>query len=310
MSRLQSATPPRVVAILTSDWHLSEKPPVARSAEEDWFETQKRYLRQIGVLSRRHGIAGIPIICAGDIFDKWNSSANLINFAISEMPHVYAVPGQHDLAHHNYENIRKTAYWTLVEAGKVTDLRHGSTLGMGVQDLVLHAFPWNHEIRPREVPSSLCLHIAVIHCYIWKKGFGYPGAPKDKRVGSLLPRLKGYDVAVFGDNHLGFQYKNIFNCGGLMRRKSDEINYAPGVGLLYSDGTVKRHYLDTSGDKFIDPSILKKVGKDGVDMEDFIEELKSLGDQAINFHSAIREFIDKHEISEEVANIVIESMES
>ena len=44
----------------------------------------------------------------------------------------------------------------------------------------------------------------------------------------------------------------IFNCGCLMRRKSDEIDYKPQIGLLLESGEIKLYFLNISKDKHLD----------------------------------------------------------
>jgi hypothetical protein len=75
-----------------------------------------------------------PIVYVGDIWDHYRQPPEAINWAIRELPKGYAIPGQHDLRHHNYEDIKKTAYWTLMEAGVILDMRPWHILresGMG-----------------------------------------------------------------------------------------------------------------------------------------------------------------------------------
>jgi DNA repair exonuclease SbcCD nuclease subunit len=110
---MRAADPNPVIAILCSDIHLSERAPIARAVGQDWFTVQKRYLDQLRELKEKHNAI---LIVAGDVFDYWKSSPELINFAIVHMPECYAVPGQHDLPNHNYNDLHKSAYWTLVEA--------------------------------------------------------------------------------------------------------------------------------------------------------------------------------------------------
>lgn len=188
-----------VVAILCSDIHLSIKPPVCRSIDVDWFDTMAYYLTQLNNLAEEHAA---PVICAGDIFDKWNAPAELINFALAYLPdEMYAVPGQHDLPAHNYDEMNRSAYGTLVEAGKIINLEPGKPQYDG--DLALHGFPWGTPITPLREKDEDFIHLAVIHQYAHKgKSTSYPGAPADCHVKHLLKQLDGFDAAVFGDNHI------------------------------------------------------------------------------------------------------------
>src|SRR4051812_16800052 len=79
----------RQVRLITcSDLHLREDTPLARK-EKDWYGVMARYLGQLGAVAYKFRS---PIVYAGDIFHRWNSSAELINFAITHLPMGYAIP--------------------------------------------------------------------------------------------------------------------------------------------------------------------------------------------------------------------------
>ena len=108
-----------VIAVLCSDIHLSLKCPVARSAEPNWLEATKRSLDELRSVAEEHNA---HVVVAGDIFDRWNSPPEIINFAIENLPNCYAIPGQHDLPNHRYEEIERSAYYTLIKAGIIENL--------------------------------------------------------------------------------------------------------------------------------------------------------------------------------------------
>jgi len=311
-----------VIAILLADIHLSLKAPVWRSAEPDWLRAQLRPLDEVKGLQLRYKC---PVLCAGDIFDRnrgiadgWNAPPELINYAMSHLPNnMYCIPGQHDLPNHRYEDIKRSAYWTLVEAGKITNLSpetDGVSYGKGM--MRIFAFPHGCPIRPCSVPRMAGrLYIAVVHDYVWIPGSSYSGAPKEKKIRSTKlrnGRLMGYDVIVYGDNHKGFKAKigktTIFNCGTLMRRKSDEIDYKPQVGLLLKSGMVIPHYLDISKDKYLltaDP----KGERPELDLKSFMEKLEKLGKTELDFEDAMEEFIRAGKVCIEAGQIILEAME-
>lgn len=302
----------RLVAVLCSDLHLSLKPPLARSVEEDWLGVQAEYLRQLRDFARPQGLFtdAVPIICAGDVFDRWNSPVELANFALKHLPIMYAIAGQHDLPNHRYEDICRSAYWNLVEAGRIINLY--SDQNFVSNNLCLHPFHWNSEVLPCDSPNSMMINVAVIHAYIWTGENSYAYAPESQKLSKWKKRLKGYDVALFGDNHLGFTAKSgectVFNSGGFMRRKSDEISYRPSVGLLYSNGSVKRKYLDVSKDKFLSETLSEELSKNPHQMAEFLAELVHLGDNQINFREVVKQFLDREEVSPKVRKVILKAM--
>lgn len=316
----------KVLAIFLADIHLSLKPPIWRSAESDWLEAQARVLHEVTLLQEKHEC---PVICAGDIFDRsrkiadgWNAPAELINFAIEHLPdNMYAIPGQHDLPNHQYSDIDRSAYWTLVKADRIVNIPPESIMDID-QCLTLFGFPPGYENKPfigcsYKLDGSNIV-IAVVHDYIWVPGYSYPGAPDEKLIQRSRYHNKiyngkyfGYDVVIYGDNHKGFRCKigdtTIFNCGTLMRRKSDEIDYKPQVGLLLEDGTVISHYLDTSEDKYIEKE--EERVETNLDMGEFFDELEKLGKTALDFKEAMKEFLHSGKTSAEAKQIILDAME-
>lgn len=296
-----------IIAVLCSDIHLSHTPPVARSAEPDWYRAQARVLDQLGALGDKYG----PIVCAGDIFDRWNSPPELINFAIACLPHMFAIPGQHDLPHHNLDELRRSALWTLVEADAISLIEEcGSWLGYeDGKDPVLYGYgcPWGGSLKSPQ-RSEGGIHLAVVHQYIWKQGHGYPGAPVDSKVGGAIRQLSGFDAAVVGDNHSGFlAWQNrLINCGCLIRRKQDERKYRPMVGLLHEDAHIEPHYLDTSEDLWVEPEATPVVKSHG--LEEFLNELK-VATESFDFRLAVHRYLESNRVNRRTTEILLGAME-
>jgi len=311
-----------VIAIACADIHLSAKAPIWRSAEPDWYAAMKRPLKEINNLQEEYDC---PILCAGDIFDQWygasrKEASELINFALKYLPdNMYCVPGQHDLPDHNYEDIGRSAYYTLVQAEKIQNVLPDVCIDNFLYDnIVLHGFPFGHKLKLLNKPNEE-ISIAIIHEYCWIKGHSYPGAPEENKFGKRKAGIDknnkwlGYDIVIYGDNHKGFKHQiedtTIFNCGTLMRRKSDEIGYKPQVGLIYSDGSVEPHYLDTSLDKHLDVSGLKDADTE-LDISSFIEELSKLGEAAFDFTAAMKQYFAKNKTNKNVKNVILKAMEN
>ncbi len=317
----------KVIAIFLADLHLELNPPIWRSAEPDWLEAQYRPIEELRILKDKYDC---PVICAGDIFDRnkkiadgWNASPELVNWAIGCLPEMYAIPGQHDLPNHRYEDIHRSAFQTLVKAGKIIELKPGQLkkVIIGSQNLMLCGYPPGYEIESvngcEDDRDDGDIWIAVVHDYIWIPGKSYPKAPDEKRL-KLLGSNKsgkkfyGYDVIVYGDNHKGFMthagQTTIFNCGTLMRRKSDEIDYRPQVGLLLESGKVVSHYLDISEDKYLDV-VDEKDSQEELDMTSFMQELEKLGETALDFKNAMKEFFHQGKTSDQAKQIILKAME-
>lgn len=301
----------QVIAILCSDIHLSHRAPIARSAEPDWYAAMQRPLDQLADLKARHDC---PIICAGDVFDKWDSPAELINFALEYLPVIYAIPGQHDLPDHNLDDIKRSAYWTLVTAGEIENIEEP----ISICGFSLYPFPWGVDVSPPVLRPKNSINLAVVHSYIWTQGSSYPGAPKDKNVSKYIRRLEGYDAAVFGDNHQGFicsigseegDHCSIMNCGTLMRRTSKELNYQPQVGLLLPSGSIRAVKLDCREDKWIDFDQALELVEQSLEITDFVVELAALGRKSVDFGTALKRFLTSNKIDSHVRKIILQAME-
>jgi hypothetical protein len=306
--------------VLVSDIHLRHLPPIFRSVEKNWYATQKGYLDQLIALTRAYRPEPtLPVICAGDIFHKWNSPAQLINFAIDHMPHVYAVPGQHDLPFHNYGEIEKSAYWTLVQAGKITNLSAEAPIeitGAG-SVLRLHGFAWGRPISDLAAPHDLLVEVAVIHAFIWTKTTGYPTAPPEQRLKPFKRKLRGYDVALFGDNHKTIFWNinrdadtvTILNPGSFMKQTTDQRDHVPCVGILHSDGSIEPHYLDVTGDKFLLPDEFNKLTIGEESLSQFIGQLMKLQSDSVNFEAVVKQRLEERKASPKVKRIVLAALE-
>lgn len=280
-----------VVAIVCSDLHLSATPPLARSREDDWFKAMRKPLRQLRDLVHKHEV---PLFVAGDLFDVWNPPPRLINFALEEIPRCYAIPGQHDLPYHSTELLQQTAYWTMVLAGVVSDISD-KRLTIDGGKVTFYGFPWGRTPRPPH-PKDRGISVALCHRYVWTTGHSHPAADASDKASNLRGILNGFDVAFFGDNHSSFSAlagkTKIVNCGGFMRRKSDEADYLPRAHLLYRDGSTVPIAIDTSGEAIYKRTseIKSTLGEIG----DFLQEMEKLRGDPLDFNETLSRYIQSN----------------
>lgn len=294
------------VAILISDIHATLKPPRCRGNERNWLDKQAEYFAEILLISRK---LRVEIFCAGDIFDRYDPTPELINYMIANMPHMYAVAGNHDLPYHNLNAIRQSAYWTLVQAGKITNL--GSDKPEIIPGgIAAYGFAYGQETHPPDDRTGM-LRLAVVHDYCWYSKdpkTGFPGAPPEKSIEQHAKRLGGFDVAHFGDNHtpvsrlVGDLW--IFNPGNLIRRTVDECRREPEYGILYDDGTVKRVLLESAAeDKFIaddEPDADDELEE----IQEFVRGLMDAPDARFDFRQAVERYILEKKPSPQAATIL------
>jgi hypothetical protein len=306
---------PYPLAIAIADLHLSLLQPACR-ADKDWLETQAGYLKQVKDLAYELSkTAGhyLPILCAGDIFDKWNAPPELINFALRHLPDgMWCVPGQHDLPLHRTDLMHRSGYGVLKQTGKIRDLGKGWTVPKPAR-FVLYGYGWEEAIAPAAEDNRDLPHVALLHRYVWNDTRNkHPNAPDTARLTQFKKDLRGYDVAVFGDNHISFVSSvgrcAVLNCGTLLIRKSDEQALEPCVGILMSDGTCRRQKLDCSGDRF------HKAGRVrpevAFNMKEFIEGLEGLGEHGLDFRAAVENHLQTDELPPGVKEIILAALDN
>ncbi len=296
-----------VVAILLADIHLQLNPPACRREEPDWFGTMARTLEEISLLSVNHSV---PILCAGDVFDRWNSPAELIHFAIEHLPDMFGIPGQHDLPLHRYDLMHRSAYGTLSSVGNITDLAPGEPRNVG-RHLVVQGFPWGTTLEPCSLPQTDALNVALVHSFLWLgKETGYPGAPESGRVNASKKNYLGWDAVVYGDNHKGFNIEvegvSVLNCGTVFRRTTSEEGYRPYVGLLRSSSYIDLHYLDIEQDVLVASEAPEKWSPDA-NLSDFVESLQALGGDPLDFRAAMGRAI--RTCNDGVGDVLLEIMQ-
>lgn len=305
------------IAILCGDLHLSQHAPPAR-ARGDWFAAMARPLHELRDLSE--GMK-VPILCTGDVFDKWNPPPELINFAIRNLPRMYAVPGQHDLPYHIGADVDKSAFGTMVQVDRIRKLDWNSHVAESqalIDGAFVYGFGWGTEIPnfseyfAKEKLHKL-LRVAIVHAYCWQEDFAYTGASNKSHVKNWAKLFDQFDVVAFGDNHKGFIYAPtkgpvIMNCGGFMRRKSDEKDRRPMVGILYADGSIDPHYLNTKGEVFDESESVKVKERDNDEIENFVQRLSEVEPETFDFAGALRRWLEENKTTEGVRQMILESI--
>jgi len=303
---------PEKLAVLCSDIHLSHTPPVARAEESDWYEAMRRPLVEISQLAESEEI---PVICGGDVFHKWNSPPKLVNFALEFLPdRFYSVLGQHDLPYHSEGRCKESATWTMVLANRLSLLRNSMSIPCGREFMAVDAYWWGDNIVRMRKDISRLPFLSVIHAYCWmanKRDVSV--ASKSNSMPVWRRRFEGSSVVLFGDNHKGFMSETskpvIFNAGTLMRRRIDEKNYAPMVGILWSNGKVEPHYLDISLDRFSFGDVKEEAESALIGMEGFMDDLRELGEKALDFRKTIEKVLRSEGVSKGARTVILDVME-
>lgn len=251
-----------------------------------------------------------PVLCAGDLFHRWNSSPELINFAMEYLPEqLISIPGQHDLPSHRSDLVCKSAYWTLEWAKKIMDVSFGRVVLIPF-NFAVAGLKYNEEISADNIRLLFSSFgerrkILLVHRYVWYGASKYEKAEQETHIGRIIKEIAaaGVSVVVFGDNHIpwdmiyrpkaGRESTSVYNCGSFIRRNSDEEDHRPSIGILFADGTIERVYLDISEDKLIvtDRETALLAEEDHVDVTDFLKEMRSLRLSGADFGEALNRYL-------------------
>lgn len=306
-----------IVAVCCADIHLSAKPPIARACEPDWYTAMRRPMEEVLAVAELYAV---PLLIAGDVFDKWNSPASLINFAIDVFQEhsavdCFSIAGQHDLPLHSYADIKSSAYWTLVAAGCIKNMSVGGFLSLeGGLDVVGFPYPGADFNQTRldvlDVPGW---NIALLHKYAYIDDRHYKGAAVDGDARKSNKFFQSFRTTIIGDNHipwdlrLGTEFPSfVFNCGAMMRRSSDQCDFKPSFGIVRGDGSVERRYLYPSEDVF-EPVPQDATAPDGKGIEEFLAELRELHGTTLDYAEQLRRAIDG--VTGKAKKYLIESLE-
>jgi hypothetical protein len=97
-----------------------------------------------------------------------------------------------------------------------------------------------------------------------------------------------------------------------MRRNSDEVDYKPSVGLLRANGTIERHYLNTSEDIIDATEEVRKAEEVGADLTEFIDELEASEGNDFDYRFEVQRYIDlrvkEQTISDGAAGLLLKSI--
>jgi predicted phosphodiesterase len=271
------------LAIFIGDIHLSLKTPAFRSTEKNWMGRQEDRFIELHKLHDRlcndYQVKSVPVICVGDIFDRPDNSSELVNFAIRCFRgfDLHTIAGNHDLLHHNLDDIRRSSYWTLNEALDC----HMSGV---TQFEKFHVSPYSfsEEFKDKGLTKEFTgTRVAIAHSFIYnnkedpefmyiKKGY----------MEEYSKFLQNFEVAVFGDNHKPFLERvgkcEVCNVGTFYRRKRNEFKYDVKWNVLMSNRGFRQYKIEDSENDLFNLEGKEKVEAREESEEELMEFLRSL----------------------------------
>jgi DNA repair exonuclease SbcCD nuclease subunit len=313
-------------AIISADWHLTESNPVCRT--DDYWETQWEKISFIRELQNEHEI---PILLAGDLFDKWKVSPRLESYAIWNLPQdIIAIPGQHDLKNHSLKLINETSFNVLNASGNINSeslnltsykWQHHGIIRKCYDNTpqiplfyYIHTYPYGVPIKPLDGDprqQKVARNIALGHQFTYI-GRTWPGNTASN-ARKLLRSLPGYDLVILGDNHKTFVVEEdgrmLVNPGSLMRMTADQTDHKPCVFLYFAeDNHVEPVYLPIEKGVISRDHLIKKEEKDKR-IQAFVERVRNKKNLGLNFRENLETYFRDNKTDKQIEELVWKSLE-
>lgn len=222
------------ILVCSSDWHLRTTVPTSR-AERSWFDVMENRINQI-----KASFDGVPLVVSGDFFDRPDPPSSLVSWALANLKgmEIYTIPGQHDLACHQYSARNDGAYGALIKAGVIQDLPalRWTTIGSMRAAVSMYAMPWGMYELPQEPAPHGTFRLCVLHKYVYSDHTNaYIGVEETASAVGLTAYFDHFDLISIGDNHIPWRLSKIVNHGSLFSMTSAQIGHIPYIGIVYDD---------------------------------------------------------------------------
>ncbi len=295
--------------ILTADWHIRDDTPECRT--DDFMAAQAAKFDFLWQMQENYQC---PVLVAGDVFNHWKPSPQLLSWAFLHIPkETYAIPGNHDLSAHSLENINKSGINTLAAGDAISLFSKGHGLRKSVEDIRIYGFPFGSYLTNIK-RSTKFRNVALIHTLVYQGKEPFPGASEVGNTAKrLCKELDGFDLIVTGDNHQTIVEKIgdtlLINAGSLMRTTASQIDHKPciflwnaeyntadRVYLSINEGAVSREHLELEKEKEERTSV-------------FIEKLNSNIELSNSFKDNMKNYLNKNKVKKPVTSIIWEAID-
>lgn len=295
--------------ILCADLHIREDQPKCRQDKFTKTLWKKfKYLKSV-----QKDLNNCPILVAGDIFHYWKASPYLINKCLKRLPsNMWCIAGNHDLPHHNINQLQRSALETLVRAHRIKLIDECYMHNQGSQ--LYYIYGYHYGIDPKSVKrTNGIIKIALIHRLVTKDKDNLWRQTSADSAKSLITTLKGYDLIVTGDNHKSFtvqiQQTLLVNPGSFTRQTAAQMEHKPCFYIWDStNGDVEKVVLPYDK-KAISDQHLKHEKERNKRMESFVQQLNDDYEIGLSFEKNLEVYFEHNKESQFVKKMVWESIE-
>lgn len=236
------------IAAFVADIHWTGRTPEYRKETCSFYTVIAKKLMELTAYAKSHGI---PTFVAGDTFDRsrdfmdmWTMRQFLLHHAPCPQ-RIYAVPGQHDLFHHNPNDRATSLNAIIADDGCLTDMPDvGMDIGAGVAEV--YGAGWGQAIPIPENPEAF--NVLVWHKTLWHRTPVYPGQTEGNVTVEAAHLSKvGYKMVFSGDNHKAFDVETggvrFHNIGAFTRDDVTLKSQQPRFCVLFDDLSVESVYV-------------------------------------------------------------------
>jgi len=291
------------LALLAADWHWREDQPQCRT--DDFMQTQIKKALFVKDICEKHDI---PLLIAGDVFDFWKPSPELLSIVLRSMPYFICIPGQHDLPRHNIDLFHKSGLSVMMESRKAhVILMQGEERHL--EDFTVFGYPYGEYPKARRRRRNEKPSICMLHTQISDRQRMF----ETRNAYDVLEELTGYDLILSGDNHAQFFVEEnnriLLNPGSITRQDADQIEHQPRVYLWYPNNTIEAIDIPVDFTVVVRTHIeLQKEKDDRID--EYIDCMKAGYSVKLNFKGNLKEHMSINKTEDDVKSIVWEWFES
>lgn len=275
-----------------ADVHLVERDYQTPCRTDSLWDAQWKKLDFISDMQRQFNC---PVLCAGDLFDYWKPSPDLLAETIKHLPEQFhTIYGQHDLPQHNLQLAYKSGIYAL-ETAKALSILPNCHWG---QTPSKEGITWSY-------PNGR--QVLVWHIMNYQGVEPWPGCV-DPKAAKLLRQYPQYDLILTGDNHKSFTESHegrwLVNPGSMMRLNADQIDHRPKVYMWYAeDNFINMKFLPVDINVINRDHLVAKTERDER-IDAFIDRLDDNFETTLSFEDNLEEFRKTNQVRKSVMEII------
>ena len=295
--------------ILCADLHIRDDQPRCRT---DRFK--KTLWKKFKFLkNKQKELNNCPIIVAGDIFHHWKATPHLINKCLKRLPNnMWCIAGNHDLPHHNIDQIERSALQTLVRAKKIQLITGKYMFNIGKQ--IYHFYGYHYGQDPINVKKEKgVIKIAIVHRLIIQDGDDLWRQASAKSAKELIKNTSGYDLILTGDNHKTFtvttKKTRLVNPGSFTRQTAAQMQHKPCFYVWESTTNEIEKIVLPHDKNAISRKHLKREQERNERMQVFVDELNEIYEIGLNYKDNLEKYFESNKENKQVKKMVWQSIE-